>query len=124
MARALSPAVAAQVMAEDADQACTIWFIAQRMGRAGWGAQRLARYVQQLVDQRGFPPPWPEMVRGRLVDAVRPASKWDRAAVLQWLHDFLPPDAAASANAAARAIAARTMDQAAFGLKLVKGGRP
>lgn len=118
------------LVAGDADQlaaTCTLGYIARRLGKAGWGDTRLCSYVQALVDQRGFPKPFPELVgRGearQLTDRVRPGSTWQRWAVQDWLGDHLPPDAAAALDAAAKAAAAAEMDGNAGNLRLVAGGR-
>ena len=114
---------ASLALAPDAEPVCTIWHIARALGRTDYGYRRLCAYVQQLVDHFNLPRPYPVMVRGRMVEAVTKDSRWNRQAVDQWLFDFLPPDSAAALDAAARATAAQDMDQAAFGLKLIRGGR-
>ena len=107
---------------------CNLTYIRRRLGKAGWGDQRLASYVQALIEQKHFPAPFPTFTRKRngnraLSDRVAPASTWQRCAVDQWFDDFLPPDAAAALDAAARAAAAADMDANAANLRLVAGNR-
>lgn len=108
---------------DPAARTCTIWYIRRELGRADYGDGRLVTYVRALVASRGFPPPLPHEKRGHLVEEVTVNSRWLRSAVDAWLDDFLPPEAAASVDRAQRAAAADEMDAAAFGLRLVRGGR-
>ena len=112
-------------------QTCNLPYIARRLGKAGWGDRRCCTYLQALIDTRGFPAPFPELVatgpklpgiaRARhLTDRVRPASSWQRDAVDCWFGDFLPPEAAAALDAAAQAEAAAQMDARACALQLVR----
>lgn len=116
----------------DADEhSCTLWYIRRRLGRLDYSGDRMVAYVTALVDGHGFPKPFPRMKRKALVDDVAIASTWPRVAVDQWLLDWLPPEAGAALDAAARREAADTMDHRAAGLqlgrgklKLIDGGRP
>jgi hypothetical protein len=96
-----------------------ILFIKRELGRQTYGPGRLVKYVQLLVDERGFPPPFPEMVRDQLVDTVTEHSAWRRAPVEAWIEDQLPPPNADAMEARAAAAAAADMDNAATSLQLV-----
>lgn len=77
----------------------------------------LADYLNLLIAQAGFPRPLPHRKHGGgLTSAVAARSEWLRPAVLAWLHDYLPPEAAALALAASEADAADQMDAAAANL--------
>lgn len=102
---------------------CTIWYVKRELGRSDFGDSRLCAYLQALIDQRGFPKPLPTFHRGQLTDEVRISSKWIRADVERWLHDFLPPATTAALDRAALEAAAADMDSAAAGLRLIQGGR-
>lgn len=107
---------------DDADEhSCTIWYIRRRLGRLDYGADRLATLIAGLIDQYGFPQPLPYLRAGALTQDVTDKASWIRTAVDQWLHDFLPPEAGAALDAAARREAADTMDQRAAGLQLGRG---
>lgn len=110
----------------DADEfTCTLWYIRRRLGHTRYSDRKIVKLVTALIEQRGFPRPLPCLKKGELVDAVIPASTWQRPAVDTWLDDFLPPAATAALDAAAREAAAADMDAAAatLGLTLVNGGR-
>lgn len=120
---------------EDADEhSCTIWYIRRRLGRADYGIDRLVTYIAALIEHHGFPRAFPRLKGKDLVQDVSDKSRWPLAAVDQWLHDFLPPDAGAALDAAARREAADTMDHRAAQLQLgrrvggigviIDGGRP
>lgn len=104
-------------------------FIAARLGKRNYGLPRLRRYVTLLIEECGFPPPFPTLVTGKKGEAdrlelgVAADSAWQREPVEAWLEDFLPPANAAALDARAEAAAAEAMDQAAERLRLV-GGRP
>lgn len=102
---------------------CTIWQIRLMLGRGDYGDRRIVAYLTGLVADFGFPPPLPHEKRGRVISGVTISSRWLRNAVDAWIDDFLPPDAAAAIDRAAQAAAADEMDGAAFGLKLIRGGR-
>lgn len=107
---------------DDADEhSCTIWYIRRRLGRTDYGVDRLATLIDGLIEQYGFPPPLPYLRSGKLVQDVTDKASWLRAAVDQWLIDFLPPDAGAALDAQARREAADAMDARAANLQL---GRP
>jgi hypothetical protein len=104
---------------DDDDHACTIWYIAQRLGRRDYSAKRLVAYVGGLIDSHDFPKPFPREQRGGgLTLEVGKHSRWPRAAVDQWLHGWLPPEAGAALDAQARREAAEAMDARAGGLQL------
>lgn len=102
---------------------CTIWYIQLKLGRRDYSVARMCVYVDALIAQHGFPQPFPRVSRGKLTTTVSAKSRWPRFAVDQWLADWLPPDAAAAAEAAARNRAAAEMDGRACHLQLVKGGK-
>lgn len=110
-----------------ADQATVgILYIRQRLGRQDFKNRRIIQYVTLLMRDKGFPPPLPSMVGGRLTDDVTIKSQWFRNAVDAWLGDFLPPDNAASVDKVAQQAAAHEMDQAAASLgnfKVIRGGK-
>lgn len=110
----------------DTGPSCTLWHVGHALGFSGSPAL-LASYVQQLVDECGFPPPFPSRLKGRgITRAVTAHSTFRRDAVGAWLDDFLPPDCAAALDTAALAQAAADMDSAAASLgrlMLVQGGR-
>lgn len=117
---------------EDADEHnCTIWYIGRRLGRGEYGVDRLTTLVNALIEQQHFPKPLPYLRSRVLTQEVGGRASWLRAAVDQWLADFLPPDIAAGVDAAALREAANRMDANAAnlqlgkgrGLKLIDGGR-
>lgn len=115
--------------AEDADEpTCTLSYIRRRLGRLDFREGRMVKYLGLLIQDRGFPPPLPDMIGSRLVLTVTPRSRWLRPAVDAWLEDTLPPDNAGQVDHVARQAAAAAMDAAAFNLggplRLVAGGRP
>lgn len=117
---------------DDADEhSCTLWYIRRRLGRLDYGADRMVTLVTGLIGQYSFPKPLPYLRANQLVQDVSDKASWIRTAVDQWLLDFLPPEASAALDAAARREAADTMDQRAASLqlgrgklKLIDGGRP
>lgn len=119
------PVPAADVRSGNDQPTCTLHWICAQLGFEGSDARRAA-YVEGLIEQRGFPRPFPHSVHGGgLSDAVNPRrSRWLRIAVERWLSDFLPPDAAAAIDSEAAAAAAAEMDAAAARLtplRLVAG---
>jgi hypothetical protein len=94
-------------------------FVKRELGKQTYGPGRLVKYVQLLVDECGFPPPIPEMVRDRLVHEVTEGSAFRRAPVEAWIQDMLPPANAAAIDARALSEAADDMDAAASNLRLV-----
>lgn len=108
---------------DNAERTCTIWYLKRELGRTDFGDARLCQYIQGLITGHGFPRPLPTFHKGELVGDVRTTSRWIRAAVDQWLDDFLPPDLSDAIEAKRRAAAAADMDSAAAGLRLIKGGR-
>jgi hypothetical protein len=113
---------------DDASEgAVSIWTIRRLLGRQDYSGAHMATYLALLQRDHGFPPPFPFHRRRKGVDELITApherSTWPKAAVDQWIADFLPPANSNALDAAALRAAAGEMDQAAFGLKLVKGGR-
>ncbi|GGD74060.1 hypothetical protein [Croceicoccus mobilis] len=112
-------------LSADEDRTCTIHYIVRALGRHDYGNHRRVTYVKKLVEERGLPAPFPHLRGSKLVDEVAMDSRWNRIAVEEWLHDFLPPDTAALLDRAAQSAAADDMDANAanLGLRLVTGGR-
>lgn len=108
--------------------AVSIWQVRQILGRTDHSDRVFVAYLQSLVDECGFPRPYPSHVKGKgLVYQVTGKSSFRRDAVEAWAGDFLPPACADALDAAARDQAAQAMDQAALGLgrplQLIEGGR-
>jgi hypothetical protein len=111
-----------QLVGDDAP-ACSIWYIGSQLGRRDHSPKRLIAYVSKLIDDHGFPKPYPREQRGEsaLTLEVGKTSTWPKAAVDHWLTGWLPPDAGAALDAAQRREAADAMDERAANLQL---GRP
>lgn len=107
----------------DDEPTCTLSYVCYHLGRSDYGDRRRITYVRKLVETYGFPKPLPTLSRGcaELTQDVVAHSRWLRAAVDQWLRDFLPPEAAAGIDAEAKALAAAEMDAAAQGLGRRRG---
>ena len=122
-----SHAFPAPFLAEaDEPPSCTLWQVRLLLGRTDHSDPRFVRYVQALVDECGFPRPFPSVVKGPdgkrgLTAAVTPRSSFRRDAVLAWRDDYLPPDCAERLTAQAMNAAALEMDAAAGNLRLVGG---
>jgi hypothetical protein len=111
------PSPAARLDADPEARSCTIYYIRRELGRFDYGDRRLVTYVQGLIDNCGFPPPWPvNHKRNGITRAVTPESRWPRAAVDAWLDEWTPPGLAMAIDAKAMAAAATDMDAAAAGL--------
>lgn len=78
-------------------------------------------FLEALISQRGFPKPLPHRRHGGTVsdDVHYTRSRWIRAGVVEWLGDYLPPDAHTMLETAAQEDAAEEMDEAALHLRLV-----
>lgn len=100
-----------------------IGFIRRALGKQRMAEPTFIALVQALVDQRGFPRPYPDFRKGTLVDRVTRRSTFARCAVDAWLDNHLPPEAGLALQEAARANAAADMDSAARNLRLIRGGR-
>lgn len=102
--------------------------LGRRQGKHAYGPGRAVKYLELLIAEFGFPPPYPQLVTGkrgqadRLESEVTLTSQWAKAPVAVWLEDYLPPANADAVDARAQAAAADEMDRAAAGLSLV-GGR-
>ena len=108
----------------DPDQpSCTIWYIALKLGRQDYSPRKMVTYVILLIDCEDFPKPFPYERGGKLHHDPATCSRWPRAAVDQWLADFLPPETNTALDAAAQRAAAGVMDSRAASLQLVQGGR-
>jgi hypothetical protein len=101
---------------------CNLQWICKQLGHDGSEASQVA-YVRGLIDDHGFPRPFPHLAHGgglsSDIHAIR--SQWLRAGVEAWLADFLPPAGAAALDAAAQRAAAEDMDRMAGNLRLVGG---
>lgn len=114
---------------DDAAPTCTLDYVRAALGRRDYGPARFCTYLGLLIDGHGFPPPIPALrydrhsKAQRLDSAVRPASRFHRAAVDAWIGDTLPPTSTTALDREARRAAAAEMDGNAFNLKLIAGGR-
>ena len=121
-----SPVNALAMIAGHADEpTCNLHWIGKQLG---WDFARrssamLEDYVSGLIDFHGFPRPLPHRAHGGAIckGVSYPRSAWIRVGVLQWLANFLPPEAGAAITAAHEAAAAAEMDRAACHLHLVTG---
>ena len=106
---------------------CSVWQVRLLLGRTDMSDGCLILYVQGLVDELGFPPPFPSKLKGQpLTTRVTRHSSFRRDAVAAWIDDFLPPACAASLDAQAMQDAASAMDHAAHqlgNLRLIEGGK-
>lgn len=110
-----------------------IWQVRQILGRTDHSDKVFIAYVQALVEEVGFPRPFPSRIKGPksrgggLTLAVTRHSSFRRDAVEAWAADYLPPACAATLDAVALDQAAQDMDQAAAQLgrplHLIEGGR-
>lgn len=106
----------------------TIWQVRQILGRTDHSDKVFIGYVQALVEECGFPRPFPSHIKRKgLTAAVTRHSSFRRDAVEAWAADYLPCACAATLDAAALDQAAQDMDQAAAQLgrplQLIDGGR-
>lgn len=115
----------ARIGLEEEAPTCGFYWIRRAFGQSGKKApsdSRFARFLAGLIDRHGFPRPLPHPRHGGGIETgVAPKSEWLRAGVVEWFGDYLPPDTHAALDAAAEALAAADMDQAAGGLRLVGG---
>lgn len=77
-------------------RSCSLWYPADRLGVRDRSLRWIVQYFADLVEQHGFPPPFPTYLRGRgnadgMTNAVVPSSRWDKVAVDAWFLDRLPP---------------------------------
>ncbi len=100
----------------DDQPSCTLWQVRLLLGRGDHSDDRFVRYVQALVEECGFPRPFPSPVKGSasrkggLTLKVTHRSTFRRDAVLAWRDDYLPPDCSARLDAEAHRHAAAEMD--------------
>ena len=111
------------IFSGQAEPTVDIGFIRRALGKKSMGSPTFIALLQALISQRGFPRPFPDFRGGKLVETVTGRSTFPRAAVEAWLDNYLPPEAIAANEAAARAAAAADMDAAAGNLRLIRGGR-
>lgn len=123
----VTPTPHAAHFALDPQATCTLWWIRTALGRTDYSDGRFVAYVQDLVDQCGFPPPFPSKPKGKdMTMRVTPKSIFRRDAVQAWIDDFLPPACAARLDADALRLAADDLDSRAAQLgrlTLIEGGR-
>lgn len=102
---------------------CNLWYIRRELGQLRLSDARMVGYVDALIADHAFPRPYPTPLKGGgICRTAHVRASWNRAAVDAWLAGWIPPEAAATIDAAALAAAATEMDAAATQLRLV-GGR-
>lgn len=102
---------------------CSFGYVRRELGQSALSDRRMVDYLRGLIGGHGFPRPLPTLMRGgSLTQDVTRKSAWIKSAVDAWLAGFIPPDCAATMDAAAIRAAAEDMDAAAHSLRLV-GGR-
>lgn len=79
-----------------------IFSIAGRLGIAHRSIGHVCRTVAALIDDRGFPAPFPHLVDDALVATAHPHARWPRVAVDAWFTDQLPPAARGAVDQAER----------------------
>jgi hypothetical protein len=89
--------------------------LGQRQRSPAW----ICRYLDQLIEHEGFPPPLPLLTRGGLTRSAHRRSEWLRDAVDAWLGGQAPPPLAPAIDEAARSAAGARMDARARRLYLV-----
>lgn len=110
-------------LADEPATTCNLHYIQRELGAVGYSDARMLAYVAGLIRDHGFPRPLPSMLKGGgMTVEVRSGSRWVRAAVDAWIAGYIPPDCAATIDAAAMSAAADDMDANARNLRLV-GGR-
>lgn len=103
------------------DEEPTIGFhwVKRRFG-ARCSDARFVEFLTNLIAECGFPKPLPHPRHGGGIErGVTDKSCWIRAAVFEWMADFLPPAIAQALDARAQEDAADEMDEAAARLQLV-----
>ena len=108
--------------AHDAAETCTFGYVKTLLGHRTMSDARFCRFAQSLVEDHGFPKPFPTMLRNDQITLdVHPRSRWVRSAVDAWVEGWVPPAAAAHIDAKAMEAAAADMDAAATRLRMVGG---
>lgn len=116
----LARAAAASTNPRNGDT-CGIYDIAGRLGQAHRRPAYVTGTINALIQEKGFPRPWPLMKSGRLSDDAHADSRWARGLVEAWFDNAVPPEARVHADRADRAAidsrlavsAARLFDEAA-----------
>lgn len=84
---------------------CSIFDVAGRLGQAHRRPPFICKTIELLIEERGFPKPFPLLRGAVLQERVFADSRWARASVEAWFNSQLPPEAQAldsSAEAAER----------------------
>ncbi|MBN8848175.1 MULTISPECIES: hypothetical protein [unclassified Sphingomonas] len=74
---------------------CGIYDVAGRLGQAHRQPHYICKTIDRLIEQRGFPHPFPLLRGEAMLERVLADSRWPRAAVEAWFNDQLPPAARA-----------------------------
>ncbi|WEK43623.1 MAG: hypothetical protein P0Y64_01975 [Candidatus Sphingomonas colombiensis] len=74
---------------------CGIYDVAGRLGNAHRRPHYICKTIDLLIEERGFPPPFPLLRGAALAERVLADSRWARSAVEAWFNDQLPPAARA-----------------------------
>lgn len=74
---------------------CGIFDVAGRLGQAHRRPNFICKTIDLLIEERGFPQPFPLLRGAVLQERVFADSRWPRAAVEAWFNDQLPPAARA-----------------------------
>lgn len=74
---------------------CGIYDVAGRLGQANRRPQYICKTIDLLIEERGFPHPFPLLRGDVLKERVFADSRWPRAAVEAWFNHQLPPAARA-----------------------------
>lgn len=98
----LARAAAASTNPRNADT-CGIYDIAGRLGQAHRRPAYVCSTLNALIQEKGFPRPWPLMKAGRLSSDAHSESRWARGLVEAWFDNALPPEARIHADRAERA---------------------
>lgn len=102
---------------EEAAPTVAFPWVRRALGQSGPRAPsdaRFAAFIETLIAELGFPRPLPHPRHGGGIETgVTEKSCWLRAGVVDWLGDYLPPDAAAAVDTAHASAAADEMDEAA-----------
>lgn len=79
---------------------CGIFDVAGRLGQAHRRPNFICKTIELLIEERGFPQPFPLLRGAVLQERVFADSRWQRAAVDAWFNSQLPPEAQALDTAA------------------------
>ena len=96
--------------------AVSLSHIRQRFGFRDWSEARLVRFVQALVETKGFPPPYPYERAGVITTRVVGGSRFLGAAVDAWFDAYHSPVTDRHSTARQTAAAATRLDARAHSL--------